>query len=389
MLEFHRDQNQKPPAYSNNVRFHLAKQKIQELFLKFLSQQTTGELVHQLIKDIKNKNLNISQIPHPLFTNQKLTLQSSLSNSLILNQSLKSPQKQQGTPPKQSPKGDTVIHRIFFMVNRQDNGQITWREFKNSQLFESLQEVDREEDINKVRNFFSYEHFYVIYCKFWELDQDHDFLITKDEFARYQGHGLSKKVVDRIFEGIPRKLKGLDGKMTYEDFIYFILAEEDKTTLTSIEYWFKLIDLDENGIITGYEMEYFYEEQRQRLEYLNHEIVFFQDVVCQMVDLLKPEDDIKFYLSHFKEEQHQCGVFFNILTNLNKFVSYEQRDPFGIRNELLEHPDFSDWDRFAQQEYLRLAMEEENNENAEIDVMDPWDGEVNQQQDNQQQDSPK
>lgn len=44
-------------------------------------------------------------------------------------------------------------------------------------------------------------------------------MITKDEFARYQGHGLSRKTVDRIFEGVPRKLQGTDGKMTYEDFI--------------------------------------------------------------------------------------------------------------------------------------------------------------------------
>jgi len=29
----------------------------------------------------------------------------------------------------------------------------------------------------------------------------------------------------------------------------FVLAEEDKTTLPSIEYWFRVIDLDENGII--------------------------------------------------------------------------------------------------------------------------------------------
>jgi serine/threonine-protein phosphatase 2A regulatory subunit B'' len=38
------------------------------------------------------------------------------------------------------------------------------------------------------------------------------------------------------------------------------LSEEDKTTIPSIEYWFKILDLDDNGIITGYEMNYFYEE---------------------------------------------------------------------------------------------------------------------------------
>jgi len=40
----------------------------------------------------------------------------------------------------------------------------------------------------------------------------------------------------------------------------FMLSEEDKTTDTSIEYWFKVIDLDNNNIISGYELEYFYEE---------------------------------------------------------------------------------------------------------------------------------
>lgn len=39
--------------------------------------------------------------------------------------------------------------------------------------------VDMEEDINAVTSYFSYEHFYVLYCKFWELDTDHDFLLSR------------------------------------------------------------------------------------------------------------------------------------------------------------------------------------------------------------------
>ena len=38
------------------------------------------------------------------------------------------------------------------------------------------------------------------------------------------------------------------------------------------------------------------------MEYLNHEVVFFEDVVCQMVDLLHPENDIMFYLHNFKKK---------------------------------------------------------------------------------------
>jgi len=56
--------------------------------------------------------------------------------------------------------------------------------------------------------------------------------------------------------------------------VWFILCVEDKTTVQSIEYWFKIMDLDGNGIITGYELEYFYEEQSQRLAYMESNLDF-------------------------------------------------------------------------------------------------------------------
>ncbi|RWW70137.1 hypothetical protein BHE74_00022185 [Ensete ventricosum] len=99
--------------------------------------------------------------------------------------------------------------------------------------------------------YFSYEHFYVIYCKFWELDTDHDFLIDKENLIRYGNHSLTYRIVERIFSQVcfsffgfwntkivPRKFKSkADGKMSYEDFVYFILAEEDKSAEPSLEYW--------------------------------------------------------------------------------------------------------------------------------------------------------
>lgn len=35
------------------------------------------------------------------------------------------------------------------------------------------------------------------------------------------------------------------------------------------------------------------------------------------------------------------------MTNLNKLVSYETRDPFAIRRELTSNPEYTEWDRFA------------------------------------------
>jgi serine/threonine-protein phosphatase 2A regulatory subunit B'' len=89
--------------------------------------------------------------------------------------------------------------------------------------------------------------------------------------------------------------------------------------------------------------------------------------------MLKPEGEIQFKLDDFKRNMQICGIFFNILTNLNKFVGYEQRDPFMIKNELNQHPDYTEWDRFAANEYLRLAMEEENAENVRHSIMNHYD----------------
>lgn len=140
--------------------------------------------------------------------------------------------------------------RIFFALDGNDDGRISYRDFKNSNLFSVLDLVGREDDINKIRQYFSYEHFYVLYCRFWELDSDHDFIIDKEDFSRYEGHALSRKAVDRIFDQIPRKFRAEGGKMGYEDFVYFMLCEEDKQTPQALQYWFKVIDLDDNQIVT-------------------------------------------------------------------------------------------------------------------------------------------
>ncbi|GMI98738.1 hypothetical protein like AT1G03960 [Hibiscus trionum] len=60
---------------------------------------------------------------------------------------------------------------------------------------------------------------------------------------------------------------------------------------------------------------------------------------------------------------------FNILFNLHKFMAFETRDPFLIRQEH-EDPTLTEWDRFAHREYIRLSMEEdvEDASNGSADV---------------------
>ena len=156
----------------------------------------------------------------------------------------------QATPEFQDRYADTVIMWIFFVLDDNDDGRITYRNLRNSNFVKTLFDVDDEDDINKIRDYFSYEHFYVLYCWFWELDQDHDFFIDQEDFTRYEGYALSRKTMEWIFEQVPRKFRSeKPGKMSYEDFVWFMLCEEDKTTHRSLRYWFTLVDLDQNGVI--------------------------------------------------------------------------------------------------------------------------------------------
>lgn len=58
---------------------------------------------------------------------------------------------------------------------------------------------------------------------------------------------------------------------------------------SSIEYWFRCMDLDGDGVLSMYELEFFYEEQCQKLEAMAIEPLPFEDCLCQMFDLVKPE----------------------------------------------------------------------------------------------------
>ena len=44
------------------------------------------------------------------------------------------------------------------------------------------------------------------------------------------------------------------GKMGYEDFVWFIMSEEDKGSDMALDYWFKCCDLDGDGCLRANEM---------------------------------------------------------------------------------------------------------------------------------------
>ncbi|XP_033760767.1 serine/threonine-protein phosphatase 2A regulatory subunit B'' subunit beta-like isoform X2 [Pecten maximus] len=262
---------------------------------------------------------------------------------------------------------NTVIARMFYCINRSWTGMITIPELRRSNFLPTLERLEEEDDINQVIDFFSYEHFYVVYCKFWELDKDHDLLIDTNDLSRHNDHAIATRVIDRIFSGCVTRGKTFkEGKMSYPEFVWFLLSEEDKRNPTSIEYWFRCMDLDGDGVISMYEMEYFYEEQMQKMEDMGIEKLPFEDCLCQMLDLVRPKQEGRVTLADLKSCK-MTNIFFDTFFNLDKFLEHEQRDPFAnVRDLENDGPEPTDWEKYASDEYENLVAEEGAMEQEEI-----------------------
>ncbi|KAK4530421.1 hypothetical protein CCYA_CCYA04G1278 [Cyanidiococcus yangmingshanensis] len=264
----------------------------------------------------------------------------------------------QSTPEFQHRYAETVIERIFYYLNRPD-GRAYLADLRRRRLLDIFKRVDEEEDINLERACFSYEHFYVIYCRFWELDTDHDLMIDREDLLRYSGHALTYRIIDCVFSGRGRPLDcARPEHMSYTDFVWFILSEEDKNSDTALDYWFRCIDADGDGQITLYDIDWLYSEQLHRMECLGHEPVAFEDILCQLLDMISKDADPPVVTRSALRASRMQSHFFNVLFNLNKFIAIESRDPVLLRQERAT-PDLSDWDRFAALEYLRLSAEDD------------------------------
>ena len=54
------------------------------------------------------------------------------------------------------------------------------------------------------------------------------------------------------------------------------------------------------------------------------------------------------------KRKHECGLFINFLTDLNKLLAFESRDAYEEKNEKTEHPEWTEWDRFVKPEYKKV-----------------------------------
>ncbi|KAJ3004572.1 UNVERIFIED_CONTAM: Serine/threonine-protein phosphatase 2A regulatory subunit B'' subunit alpha [Siphonaria sp. JEL0065] len=277
------------------------------------------------------------------------------------------------------------VKRIFYSKLHNCNERMTLVEFRKHAFLELLIKLQLDDDINATRDVFSYKHFYVIYCKFWELDTDHNMIIEANDMIRYDRGALTEMMMKRVVggHGKPLSLGNASRQISYKDFIWFMLCVEDKRKVGSIEYWFRCLDFDGDGILSLHELREFYNQQVKRMiDFRMSEPWKLDDFICSLLDLIKPKNPHYLTLSDLKRTPQNAALFFDMLFDLRKYDNHVRRiDPMyremddvwieenvvvsgasvataGGDAAVLRRVKLEGWDKFAERAYDLLAYEE-------------------------------
>ncbi|KAL7309023.1 hypothetical protein PS15m_011156 [Mucor circinelloides] len=243
---------------------------------------------------------------------------------------------------------ETVICRLYYDA-KCASGRMRLSQFRKSNFTSMIQNLGPHIDLNNTRDCFSYKHFYVLYCKFWVLDDDHDLIISENNLANYNDGLLSKRLTRQIMQHgrIPAfarentlKPSSETRTLTYIDYIWFLMSETDKSTPVAIEYWFRCMDDDGDGIITTFDLEEYWEEQEKKLfemiEGYAEDIIRFDDLICQLNDLIRPQIPGQFRLSDLKRNGIIAERFFDTFLNIEKFQIHDTYQGLIRANQQLE-----------------------------------------------------
>ncbi|KAI8967194.1 hypothetical protein BDF20DRAFT_902270 [Mycotypha africana] len=295
---------------------------------------------------------------------------------------------------------ETVICRIFYDAHCL-NGKLSLKNFRKSQFPSILLNLTPTMDLYTVDNVLSYQQFYVLYYKLWALDTDHDLAISETDLYNYNMGTLSSLSVKRIMDigrvfvfdnpacnHVSSNHDQQQKTLSYFDFIWFLLSEVDKSTPMAIEYWFRCLDMDNDGVITSYELSQFWHDQDIKQQQFcdnmtpDDDYIHFDDIMRQMNDLIQPRIPGQFDLRDLKKNGFLAERFFDTFINFDRLRVHDSRQEGSVRqkeaylanlmkdrglpnsfeptilSDDLGFPVLCNWSDYASIEYQRIIVDE-------------------------------
>lgn len=128
--------------------------------------------------------------------------------------------------------------------------------------------------------------------------------------------------LDRLFQ----ECVTYGGEMDYKSYLDFVLALENRSEPQSLQYLFRILDIEQKGWLNPFDLNYFFRAIQRQLKRYNHEPVNLRDIQDEIYDMIKPQwDPCKIRLADLIASGHGETVV-NILIDLNSFWTHENRE---------------------------------------------------------------
>jgi serine/threonine-protein phosphatase 2A regulatory subunit B'' len=253
---------------------------------------------------------------------------------------------------------DFIVTRAFYVMDTDLRGTASIQQIKRVDLASIFYNAEQIQDVNDdMHHIFNYQHFYVTFCKFWDLDADSDGFISKDDMLKFNESAVSPVIIERFFRSnfFPRA-SAKKPMIDLRAFSYFLISTEDKTSPTAINFWFKLCDLDDDGVLSIKEIELLYEVQFERMRITGNETIPFSDICRQLMDMVRPDNLGRVTLKDLLRSK-MTDMFFNILFDLQKFLVKEYQSPLVNTGFDEATKSMSPWEIFVLIEYDQLVSD--------------------------------
>ena len=230
----------------------------------------------------------------------------------------------------------TAVRRFFFFLDRHGKRKLAIKEILVSPVFRELQELRQsewDEELPRCQeNWFSAHSSLRVYREYLELDQDQNGMLCKNELKLYNSSSLTNLFIERIWQEYRTYKNEETGlyEMDYKQFLDFTLAMENQKTPQSLQWFWKILDINKLGYIDLNIIKMFFNQVLTEIVSEHHQTVEVNclDVCDEIFDMAKPVHPCRITLKDLIE----CGVgdtIVSMMVDVSEFLSYDGGDGGG------------------------------------------------------------
>ena len=145
-----------------------------------------------------------------------------------------------------------VLEQIAFNFDPIGLNRVAINDLIASQQFAQFLDIDEND---RYENPYSYYYFIDWFGTFTKAVNESG-LCTKEGFKHCKDWNLCDAFVDRVFEAAQL----FDGCLDFGGFYHFVVCKENNETPNGARYFFDLFDIDGDGLIGAFDIEYFFKD---------------------------------------------------------------------------------------------------------------------------------